>query len=424
MPLPPPPQIHRIEDLDIPQVKTYHITGDIPVYELSKKGCDVVMMEFVFFGGRPQEDKPLAATCTAALMREGAGSYDAEALSEEIDFHGATFTVMASMDLITLKVVCLKKHHERMLQLVQMVLCDPHLREEELSIFVGKRVERLQIELAKNDVISYRELTAGVFGREHPYGYNSEPDMYHRVTASDLRAHYAKVIHQSNCQVYIAGDTDEDMLSKIDRALHPMSREGRSLRHVHVPEVISEPSSVHHVANPAQTSIKIGRRTFNRQHADFETLFFTTTLLGGFFGSRLVNRIREELGLTYGIYSSLDPQLFDGSLMIATEVANGRVEECIDEIYKEMTDLQNIPVEEDEMLLVKNYLMGSYLNLFDGPFNSVKVIKSLLLAGIPLDNLDALIRSSMTIQPEQVMDTAKRYFNRNDFWVVTVGSPK
>jgi len=166
----------------------------------------------------------------------------------------------------------------------------------------------------------------------------------------------------------------------------------------------------------------MGRRAFDRRHPDYDKLHFTSTLLGGFFSSRLVSRIREELGLTYGIYSALDTQLYDGNFLIATEVANDKIEECINEVYAEINRLQTELVEEEEMQLVKNYLIGQYLNLFDGPFNSLKAIKSIVLAGIPLHKLNSLISTSVSVTAVQVMETAQEYYKRNDFWEVIVGS--
>jgi predicted Zn-dependent peptidase len=118
----------------------------------------------------------------------------------------------------------------------------------------------------------------------------------------------------------------------------------------------------------------------------------------------------------------LDQQLLDGSFIISTEVANENVRACIDEIHHEMKMLQNEHISLEEISLVRNYMMGNYLNLFDGPFNSLKAIKSLVLSDIPLDKLSAHIQASINIGADEVMAMAQKYFNTEDFWEVVVGT--
>ena len=420
-----PPLIHSIDKVDLPKVVEYTSSQDIPVYEISKLGCEVIMIEVVFMAGRPQEEKRLAAAGTAALMREGAGRYSSEAMSEEIDYHGASLSIMAGMDFIHVRMVCLKKHYHIMIELVSTAICDPHFKNEELQLYLQKKVESLQIELAKNDVISYRELTSSIYGGTHPYGYNSLPEMYFSLETKDLKGHYKRTIQAKNCKIFVAGDVTERDRKEIDRLCRSIpSRQAHAK--IILPSVPRQnnPSRSNFKANPTQTSIKIGRKTFDRSHKDHEKLNYVTTILGGYFGSRLVTRIREDLGLTYGIYANLDTMLLDGNLMIATEVANENVEKCLDEIYKEIDRLKTEKMKPKELQLVNNYLMGNYLNLFDGPFNSMKAIKSIALSGIPLSDLNRLIHSSVSITAEEVMETSEKYFNRNDFWEVIVGSPQ
>lgn len=419
-----PPKIYPIDKVELPDVTTYNASQQIPVYEIRKAGCDVILAEATFFAGRPQEEQQLAAACLAGILGEGAGDYDAERLSEVVDFYGATLSVQASMDLITVRIVCLKKYFPMMMELMATVIADPHIKESELSLFVQKRIQRLNVELAKNDVISYREITASIYGSDHPYGYNSSAAAYQAITTPALRQHYQRTLRAANCIFFIAGDIDDRDRPLIDQLCAQIPSGGHLLSTLTLPTITHARQRIIQPANPLQTSIKMGRRIFDRRHPDYDKVNYVSTLLGGYFGSRLVSRIREDLGLTYGIYATVDVQLFDGSLMIATEVANDAVQQCLDEIYNEIELLKNEEVDAEELQLVNNYLMGNYLNLFDGPFNSMKAIKSIVLSGIPLSSLNALIKSSVAIDAAQVMETAHQYFNRNDFWEVIIGSPK
>lgn len=417
-----PPRIHPISTIQVPDVIETSMEG-VPVFKILKEDCGVVLIDLVFYAGRPQETCQLASSVCAPMMREGAGVYNSEELSEEVDFMGATISVSSSLDLITARMICLKKYLPAVADLMGQVLSAPHFDTKEFEHFIQRRVERLQHELSKNDVISYRELTASIYGDESPYGYNSSPEKYKTLSIEGVINHYERTIKVNNCVAFVAGDVSPSDHSIIEQLISQIPSGGLNLKGKQVSANEAKPRQKVLTGNPMQSSIKLGRRGINRKHEDYYSLNFLNTLFGGFFGSRLVTNIREQLGMTYGIYSMLDQQLLDGSLIISTEVTNENVQACIDEIHKEMKRLQEEIVKEEEIQLVKNYMMGNFLNLFDGPFNSLKAIKSLVLSDIPLDNLSEQIMSSVSIKAEEVLAMAQKYFNKEDYWEVVVGTP-
>jgi len=92
---------------------------------------------------------------------------------------------------------------------------------------------------------------------------------------------------------------------------------------------------------PYFTAVRIGRRLFNRAHPDFHGMYVLNTIFGGYFGSRLMENVREKKGYTYNIYSSMDTMMFDGYFYVGTEVSNNLTQKTVKEIYHEMEVLQN-----------------------------------------------------------------------------------
>jgi len=421
-----PPPIQPITKIITPLVHPYKSFNDIPVYEVRKEACGVVLVEIVFKAGRPQERKKLVAAATGALLREGAGLYSADVLSEEIDFMGATLSTRASMDYITIKGVCLKKQLPRLIDIMGAVVSEPHLSDVEWSHYRDKSKERLQVQLSKPDVLSYRTITEAIYGSNHPYGYNSSPELYDAVTSDDLRAHQQEFMTAPHCKIFLSGDICDNDRNIIDGLCKRLKKSSNNVGVTSTPQLdTSVPSrkTVRRVGSQ-QTSLRLGRLACTRRDADFDALNYVCNILGGYFGSRLITRLREDRGLTYSIYCTVDSQVYEGDIMISTEVANENVNECLEQIYHEMSLLAEELVSDEELELVNNYMMGNYLNLFDGPFNSIRAIKSLALADIPLDELDTLIKSSLSFDAYQVRDIARKYFNRNDFWEVIVGTPQ
>ena len=421
------PKIHAVTLLNLPEVNHYSTTSSVPVYEIEKPACNVIKMELVFLAGRPFEHKPLASTCSAYQLREGTKRFSSKEIAEKIDFYGATLSVEASLDTINVQIVSLKKHFNKVVEILQSIITEPLFPQKELKNFIKRRIESLKVDLAKNDVVSYRLLTEILYGSEHPYGYNSSEDLYLKVDREDLISHFKEYIVAHNCTVFIAGDIESDHRKAVKDLLNALPA-GKKAAVPSMNNLISSTENVGQLVSTTggvnQASIKMGKKIFGRQHPDYPYLNFVTTLLGGYFGSRLVSNIREAKGLTYGIYAMLDTQLYDGCMIISTDVANKNVELCIKEIHKEIKKLCEVPVSSEELNLVKNYFAGTYLNFFDGPFNSLRAIKSLVLNQIPLSDLKSILDISQSITSDQVLDISHKYLNGNDFWEVVVGAPR
>jgi predicted Zn-dependent peptidase len=160
---------------------------------------------------------------------------------------------------------------------------------------------------------------------------------------------------------------------------------------------------------------------FNKHHPDFNGLYVLSTILGGYFGSRLMANIREDKGYTYNIYATLDAMLFDGYFCIGTEVGNELVEPTIKEIHHEMKLLREELVSTEELEMLRNYLMGNFLAMLDGPFNISELLRTMLIEDLPFSSFEQMIETVNTIQPEQLRDLACKYLNPDNMWEVVVG---
>ncbi|MFQ5448221.1 MAG: insulinase family protein, partial [Saprospiraceae bacterium] len=121
------------------------------------------------------------------------------------------------------------------------------------------------------------------------------------------------------------------------------------------------------------------------------------------------------------IYSAHDTMLYNGYFYVGTEVGNDFVEPTLREIYIEMEKLQNEMVGDDEMEMVRNYLLGSLLTNLDGAFNVSEVVKTFTVEGLPLQTFEGLVESIKTITPETLRELAQKYFGKEKMWEVVVG---
>ena len=129
--------------------------------------------------------------------------------------------------------------------------------------------------------------------------------------------------------------------------------------------------------------------------------------------------IRENQGLTYGIYSSVDSFAADGCFYISTETATDNTSKVIEAIQQEMRKLQQelIPVEELDM--ARNYLMGHLMTQIDGPFSTLDYIKSMKIEHLEDSSFAGMVETIQQITPNQLRELAVRYLNPAD-WVTIV----
>jgi predicted Zn-dependent peptidase len=146
------------------------------------------------------------------------------------------------------------------------------------------------------------------------------------------------------------------------------------------------------------------------------------TILGGYFGSRLMKNIREEKGYTYGISSSLISLKKSGYKIIATEVGKKYTQKTLDEIYKEIRLLQTTFVETKELDVVRSYMAGEMVRMFDGPFALAESFRAIWEYGLDNKYYYNLADKIKTISPDEIIELAKTYYDINDLFEITAGS--
>ncbi len=417
------PIVRMPEEVQLPGYQKHCLDNGIPVYEVHLGTQEVVKLELVFNAGRPFERKQLVARATASLLREGTATYSGSEIAELFDFYGCSLSLPFNLDTANVVVYSLSRYLDQVLPLLQDILEHPSFSAAELEAFVQRKQQLLKEDLTKNEVVAYRTITELIFGSEHPYGYNSVEQTYAALNREDLQAHFDRTYTINNCTIFLSGKTTPAHIQSLNKYIGRLSRRGEKVR----AEFPSLPAvaGTHFLERPdtIQTALRMGRKLFNRQHQDYYGMYVLNALLGGYFGSRLMANIREDKGYTYHIFSQLDVMKFDGYLYIGTEVGNEFVSATRDEIYKELALLRNKTVSEQELEMVKNYLIGTYLTMIDGPFQASELIKTMVLEELPEDFFSKLVQTTRKITAKQLQELANKYLQEDDIWQVSVGAP-
>jgi zinc protease len=390
------------------------------VYAIDAGAEEVMLVEWVFFAGNSQEEKNLVAATTNFLLRNGTSSKTAFQINEHFEYYGAYLNRSCYNETATINLHCLTKHIGELLPVVRELITDSVMPEDELAVYQQNMKQRLKVSLKKSDFVANRLVDTYLYGENHPYGKYSRTEDFDALKREQLLDFYKKYYQQGKWIMFVAGKLPADLESLLNQHFGDIANTAIAVKET---PVVYSPEKKVRVINDAegvQGSIRIARPFPNRHHPDFLKAQVLNALFGGFFGSRLMSNIREDKGYTYGIHSYLQNHVQQSAWMVSTEAGKDVCEAAIAEVYKEMKDLREDLVDDEELLLVRNYMMGGILGDLDGPFQIIARWKNIILNGLTEQYFYDSINTIKTVSAEELQALAQKYLQPEDFYELVV----
>jgi len=236
----------------------------------------------------------------------------------------------------------------------------------------------------------------------------------------ELLDHYKKYYQQGKLIIFAAGKLPADLELSLNQYFGDLPNQSHSLQSISSQPAKEKKYRVNNSDDGVQGAIRMARPFPNRHHPDFTKVMVLNTVFGGFFGSRLMSNIREDKGYTYGIHSYLQNHVHESAWSISTEAGKDVCEAALTEIYKEMKLLREELVDDEELLLVRNYMMGGILGDLDGPFQIISRWKNIVLNDLTEQYFYDSIRTIKTIGAEELQALAQKYLRDEDFYELVV----
>ncbi|MFO7616503.1 MAG: pitrilysin family protein, partial [Bacteroidales bacterium] len=302
----------------------------------------------------------------------------------------------------------------------------PAFPADMLEIIKQNRVQSMLVDDRRVDSVSRKAPTAALFGRHHPYGAVAEHGDVTGVERDQLIRFFRTHYRPERCRILVTGLDPDRYLPLIDQALGQEWPRGEGQGQPG-PDTLPEPqpASSSRIVLPmedaVQSSIRMGKPLFSRKDPDFNGLSVVNTILGGYFGSRLMKNIREEKGLTYGISSHLVSLRDHGFFMVGSTVEAGSADAALRECRVEMIRLASERVPQAELDLVRNYLIAQVQRSIDGPIQAAEQFRSLWLHEMDFRQLLEYIRLIEEITPEQIRTLAARHLDPGGMIEVVAG---
>ncbi|MBK9271395.1 MAG: insulinase family protein [Saprospiraceae bacterium] len=406
-------------DLKFPVHHETYLESGARVFSLSPQSPNLCYFELVFENGRRSELYPLTARMTAAQIQEGSRDFTQKEIVDYFDFHGCNYSLIADLDFTVFSVSCLQKHFEKLFDFCIALLAFPSFPSDKLAQSKIFMKSQLGHQLAEPDYVSYREMTAHLYGADSFYAYNSSPELIDAVGRDHLVEYHRMNYAQDLLSIFYVGQEMEKPFWAAKLSSLPVkSAPAIPVKVFRYGMPVQKHFPIPHCS---QTSLKMGCGLFAKSCQDYDGMYILNSLLGDYFGSRLMRNIREEHGLTYDIHSTLDIQLHGGCFYISAEINADEKQKTIDLIRLELQKLRTEPVPEDELQMVKNYLNGHLLRMTDGSFQSIQLLKILMMEFKTMEAFDRLVKKIRSIEQDELMQLAGKYLHEDKMSVVTAG---
>ena len=418
------PNNKKTAELIISKPEHSLLQNGLDLYLIESGQEDVTRLDIVVGAGSVFQQKPLCSSFTNYLLKEGTNNLSSQQIAEELDFHGAYLNTSTSKDKAVITLFSLTKHLSKLLPMLKSLVTEASFPEKEFEIQRDRKRQEFLVNSEKVRSIAQREFNKLIFGEKTVYGRVAQLEDFDLITNNHLKTFHKNFYQPKNSYLIVSGKPDKESKKLISR-LFGEEWHNNDFEIIKPSNIATGQYGQEKVLKKdkfLQSAIRVGKNTINKYDKDYSKLIFTNTILGGYFGSRLMSNLREDKGMTYGVSSFVSSFLHGSYFAIATEVNIKQTTAALDEIKKEIDILQNKKISVDELNLVKNYIYGSFIKNFDGPFTLAEMFMAVTDFGMNFDYYQESLKKMMAISAEDVLETAQKHLDLNEMTTLVVGN--
>jgi zinc protease len=411
------PELQTIKHIDFLKPRVFDVSPNVHLYWNENVPNDTSRVDLYFDAGTILGTIGLASFVNGLLL-SGTKEHTSIEINESIDALGGFFESGVSNENAVISIYALKENMLPVLRIIRDAIHGAIFPEHEVDELLIDRKQKFLVNMEKVNFLAQRAFQQRLFS-ESIYGRVSDVKDFDSISRQEIIAFHKDYYLNGLSKMVVVGDLGQDAVDHIIDLFGDWS-------HAHLPtfekNIQNLRGAAHVVKEDAvQSAIRVGRMLFNKTHPDYLDFHILNTILGDYFGSRLMSNIREDKGYTYGIGTMMAELHASGYFLIATEVGKDVREATLLEIQKEIEILQNELVPEDELELVKNYLLGQLLKSADGPYSMTDLYLSVEPYNMDMDFYNKAIESINKITAARIQELAKKYLNWSDMTIVSAG---
>ena len=408
-----------------PKVESWQTSGGAKVMYVHAPDLPMVDVRVVLDAGSARDGElPGLARFTSAMLTEGAGEWDADALAERLEARGIELGASSLRDMAWVSVRSLTEPDvlDVALATTKVVLSSPRFESDAIERVRQQMQIGLRRSLQSPGSVAQRRFYRTLYA-DHPYAHppGGEESSLNEIDVDDLRNFHARYYVTANAVVAIVGAVDRAAAENIAERVTAGLAVGQ-----HAPPLPAAPTisggEQRESFPSSQTHIYVGQSGMSRHDPDYYPLYVGNHVLGGGgLVSTLGEEVRNKRGLSYSVYSYFSPMRVDGPFLMVAQTKNDQADAALKvmrDTLKRFVDEGPDPTELDE---AKQNLIGGFpLRIA----SNGKIVEYLAMMGFydyALDHLDTLQQKLAAVTAEQVRDAFRRRISAPDGIAVIVG---
>ena len=365
------PPYGKAPELAVPKVWEDELANGIKVFGIKNDEVPLVRFNIVIEGGQLLEkmNKLGVASLTARLMNRGTKNKTTAELEEAIQDLGASISVSASKESVTISGNTLTKNYTKTLKLVEEILLEPRWDADEFELLKKSTINSLRQQEANPNAIAQNAYQELIYGKDNIYAKNTLGDMssVNSISLEDLKDYYNSYISPSVAKMHVVGSIDKTaVISSLQDLNSKWAAKEVLIPVIEKPKAPTEPAVYFYdVPKAKQSVINFGAPALTATDADFYPATVMNYILGGGgFASQLTQELREGKGYTYGIYSNFSGSKSVGTFTISSQVRTNVTLESALLVKKILNDYGKNYTEKD-LATTKGFLIKSNARAFE-----------------------------------------------------------
>ena len=310
------------------------------------------------------QDARGAVHLISKVIDRGTVNRSAADIAEDLDSRGITLSTSVTRHLLSLACTCLAEHFEPVCSLLGDVVMSPSFPEGELATRKAETITSIRQDEDDPAVRAVESLMGLLYPGGHPYGRLTKGtvDDVERLTRERLVQLYGARFAPSVISAVIVGDVPVGLATAVATRVFDRWRVPQPPP-IAVPSVrpaIRRQRLVIPMMNKVQADIAYGFVTIPRADPAYYAFSLMNNVLGQYaMGGRLGDRIRERQGMAYYVFSSFDPSVGEGPLLVRAGVSPANVDRTVASIDEEIGRIARDGVTAKELAESQQYLVGS-----------------------------------------------------------------
>lgn len=419
-----PPKVWGVDRVEYIEPSQHHLKNGVKLFVMNSGDQEVVKIDFSFKAGSWYGKSRLDSTMAASMLQEGTTHHKASEIANLFDFYGAQFSSASSYDNNYISLLSLKKYLPQLLPMVSEIIRSSSFPTEEFEILRQKKKQRAIVDADRVGLIAQKSFLRNLFGEGHSYAPVASPESYDYITVEDVQSHFKSYYLPERMTITASGFVDSSVIQLIEEnfsaswGISNPATDGVNNHQLPQPEkkIFIEKNGAN------QNAIAIGKLFPTQNHPDFPGIKLLCTILGGYFGSRLMSNIREDKGYTYSINASPISFLHNGVFLVFAEVKTDKTEATVNEILNEIAKLSEELIKEEELIPIQNYMLGRILEDFDGPFSRAHTFASLRESNLDFEYYNRLINTIKTATPFEIRELSRKYLSPESMSTIIAGT--